>query len=315
MQEHPGLFDLNIANRPCDLHITAIEVAPESAVRWAAKWDHYAIESTQPPKLTEFHYYPRLPRELKMEIWKIFFESRGQSAHRFRLTAATESGDRLQMEPDKIQSEDASDWREILALARVDHFSFDWLMQLRRRGLVVYKDTSFRRRKMVEENGVEALIDPERDLVTFRFNYGPSLASLRVLDLQLNQVVFQGIKYVGLELASDRDYYPIPRQHIHGYTRGGLVARKCNPFPCPHAQEFKRIICPSGVVDFLRFFKDLKVVYFIVPISRMPFDRANKLKVERPYLRPEGSVLSPFRLRLFTQLESKQHPPPHRKDT
>ncbi|KAI0458265.1 hypothetical protein F5B21DRAFT_500527 [Xylaria acuta] len=206
---------------------------------------------------TKFLFYPRLPPELKIMIWEYVFEEWSSGAHRFRLTIAPEYPTKLVMRPDKDQKDDASAWRERLALAKTDGWSEDVFNTLQRKAKernqlkLLHKDTSYSRRRRVEENGVAANIYPETDLVTFRFNYGATQASLAILRSVENQEVFAGITQVGIE--------------VDFLQKGYKSTKKYKPFwfMCNHGAHNSPGTCLDGVVKFLRWFKDLKVVYLI----------------------------------------------------
>ncbi|KAI1757522.1 hypothetical protein F4782DRAFT_546652 [Xylaria castorea] len=206
----------------------------------------------------EFLPYPRLPNELKVMIWEYAFAEWSSGAHRFRLLITPQSSTKLTMRPDNDQKDDASAWRERLAFAKIDACSeyvfgrLQYEAKERNQLKLLYKDTSHNRRRRVEENGVAANIHADTDLVTFRFNYGATQASLALLNHVENREVFAGITQVGIE--------------VEFLQRGWNSTPKYKPFrfQCTHCQLFHPPEHgPKGVVNFLSWFKDLKVVYII----------------------------------------------------
>ncbi|KAI1734641.1 hypothetical protein F4680DRAFT_453799 [Xylaria scruposa] len=207
---------------------------------------------------TEFLFYPRLPNELKVMIWEYAFAEWSSGAHRFRLFINPQSPTKLVMRPDNDQKDDASAWRERLALAKIDSCSKYVFIKLQRKAKqrnqlkLLYKDTSYSRRRRVEENGVAANICADTDLVTFRFNYGVTEASLALLSHVENKEVFTGITQVGIE--------------VDFLLKGCVRNSKYKPFRfhCRHPYgHHPPGACQTGVVNFLRWFKDLKTVYLI----------------------------------------------------
>ncbi|KAI0554869.1 hypothetical protein F4679DRAFT_240292 [Xylaria curta] len=206
---------------------------------------------------TEFLFYPRLPNELKVMVWEYAFVEWSSGAHRFRLLINPQSPTKLVMRPDNDQKDDASAWRERLTLAKIDSCSEYVFSKLQREAKqrnqlkLLYKDTSYRRRRRVEENGVAANICADTDLVTFRFNYGTTQASLALLSHVENREIFAGITQVGIEL----DFF----------WNGYMKTPKYKPFgfQCAHLGFHLPGTCPVGAVNFLRWFKDLKTIYII----------------------------------------------------
>ncbi|KAI0437851.1 hypothetical protein F4803DRAFT_555630 [Xylaria telfairii] len=211
----------------------------------------------------QFHFYPRLPNELKCKIWEQVFEEWSSGAHRFQLLNDPKSDTKLVMRPSNDQKDDVSAWRERLALSKIDACSC-YVFHSRQRDAskrkrlrILYKDTAYSRRIRVEENGVVAMIDTETDLVTFKFSYGTTQASLALLYSTIeNKDIFAGITQVGIEMEL--------------LTKGhSKQDKKHRPFGFPCYCRFFRILgdCHCGAVDFLRWFDDLKVVYIIFTLK------------------------------------------------
>lgn len=193
--------------------------------------------------------YRDLPAELKLMIWTLVFSQWSPGAHRFRLTQDPETKARLVMKPDNIQKRDASAWRERRALMCIDRYALDCFRKIQRGTITLYKDTLHRHRVLVEENGAVAMVDAAADLVTFRFNYGVSAASLALLNPVANKRVFAGIEKIGVE--------------IEFFTKGFSLTKKYKPF-----QYHRHDIYPSltgAIVDFMDNFRDLKTFYIICP--------------------------------------------------
>ncbi|KAI0194307.1 hypothetical protein EV127DRAFT_478294 [Xylaria flabelliformis] len=238
---------------------------------------------------TEFLFYPRLPTELKVMIWEYAFAEWYSGAHRFRLLINPRSPTKLVLRPDNDQKDDASAWRERLTLAKIDSCSeyvFNKLQHeaTRRNQLkLLYKDTSYSRRRRVEENGVAANICADTDLVTFRFNYGATEASLALLNRVENKEVFSGITRVGIE--------------VEFFREGHMSkSKKYKPFgfQCSGGQHDTHPpgACVFEIINFLAWFKDLKVVYIIfalkhdgqLPSSNLLSDRASGKGVKQSTL-------------------------------
>lgn len=140
-------------------------------------------------------------------IWEQVYEEWSSGAHRFQLLHDPKSDTKLVMRPDNDQKDDASAWRERLALSKIDpcscyvfhHRQRD--TRKRKRLRILYKDTAYSRRVRVEENGVIASIDTETDLVAFRFKYGATQVSLVLLQSAVeNKDIFAGITQVGIDM-------------------------------------------------------------------------------------------------------------------
>ncbi|KAI3339584.1 hypothetical protein F4824DRAFT_455886 [Ustulina deusta] len=205
---------------------------------------------------TEFHYYPQLPAEVKLRIWKYVFEFWSLGAHRFRLRVDPANPARLILQPTGDQKEDASAWRERHAFARVDEHSFDHFRKLRSHAATLYRDTKKRRRVKVEENGICALVDLETDLILFRFNYGTSQSSLSLLSVRETSGVFTGITRIAVE--------------TEFMFRGFKGTQKFLPFTCIclDLDTQPKSYCVVQMVRFLRFFKNLKEFYIVYPITK-----------------------------------------------
>ncbi|KAJ2991149.1 hypothetical protein NUW58_g2629 [Xylaria curta] len=230
--------------------------------------------------LTEFHFYPRLPVELKLMVWVYVFEALPPGAHRFRLLPDPNNEHKLIVRPDKDQKEDASAWRQRRALARTDKYALDGLLRFERRATLLYTDTAHRRTVRKEENGITAMIDGGIDLVTFRFNYGTSRVSLTLLQPSQNAETFAGITQIGVELSF--------------FGVGSVPSYKFRPFayPCTHNNVCGAFFCCEGMIRFIRFFKDLKMFYLIVPLTLQNLNGGpNSLygRPLRPHLRASAS--------------------------
>ncbi|RYC65902.1 hypothetical protein CHU98_g347 [Xylaria longipes] len=209
---------------------------------------------------TEFIHYPRLPNELKAMVWEYAFAEWSSGAHRFQLVICRESRTKLVMRPDKVQKDDASAWRERLALAKTDYCSADVFRRIqckaegRNQLKLLCKDRSYIRRRWVED-GFAAKIHLETDLVTFRFNYGLSDASLALLSPVDNKDLFTGITQVGIEVDLIKT----------GYFKRN---QKTRPFRCLCRHPAHHYYhCHIEVAKFLQYFKDLKVVYIIFTLT------------------------------------------------
>ncbi|KAI0487162.1 hypothetical protein F4859DRAFT_510945 [Xylaria cf. heliscus] len=173
-----------------------------------------------------------------------------------------ESLTKLDMRPDDDQGQDASAWRERLALSKMDECSnhvfkmYQHKAEERGQLKLLYKDTARKRRVRVAENGVAATIIADTDLVTFRFNYGITQTSMIMLERGLqNKNIFAGISKVGIEIELLRDGY----KHTPRF--------KPFWFPCHHGNAHPPGACWNGVVKFLRWFENLEVVYIIIQIT------------------------------------------------
>ncbi|KAI3318944.1 hypothetical protein HD806DRAFT_548791 [Xylariaceae sp. AK1471] len=217
-----------------------------------------------------FHPYPRLPAEIKLMIWECAWEDLYPGAHSFRLTVNSKYPTKLILGPDKFQKDDASAWRERRNLAWIDRYSFHIQLKFERNAVTVYKNTTNNHTVKVEENGAVAMVHAKDDLVTFRFNYGTSLASLTLLTVDANVGTFAGITQIAIE----RDLLIL----------GCKGPRKYLPFRCPCDRDiFRRHgeqACKRGIINFLQFFKDLKVLYLIYPLTRSYINRYFKVPTE-----------------------------------
>ncbi|KAI0856728.1 hypothetical protein F4860DRAFT_528888 [Xylaria cubensis] len=255
---------------------------------------------------TQFLFYPRLPTELKVMIWEYAFAEWSSGAHRFRLLINPRSPTKLVLRPDNDQKDDASAWRERLTLAKIDSCSeyvFNKLQHeaTRRNQLkLLYKDTSYSRRRRVEENGVAANICADTDLVTFRFNYGATEASLALLSRVENKEVFSGITRVGIEvdffreghMSKSKKYKPFGFQCSGGY--GGY--HDAHP---PGA-------CVFEIINFLSWFKDLKVVYIIFALKhdgQLPPTNLSDRAAVPARLRASGQRVNQSTLNMFQALQ------------
>ncbi|TRX92503.1 hypothetical protein FHL15_006670 [Xylaria flabelliformis] len=253
---------------------------------------------------TEFLFYPRLPTELKIMVWKYAFAKWSSGAHRFRLLVNPQFPTSLVLRPDNDQKEDASAWRERLSLAKIDSCSeyvFNKLQHeatQRNQLKLLYKDTSYSRRRRVEENGVAANICADTDLVTFRFNYGATEASLAILSRVENKKVFSGITQVGIEVE---------------LFRKGYISKKYKPFKfrCrDHYNYHPPRACPYEIVNFLTWFEDLEVVYIIFALKYEAQHASSNLLSDRaavqPHLRASGTRVNQHTLETFQALQGKR---------
>ncbi|KAI0102524.1 hypothetical protein GGR51DRAFT_573998 [Nemania sp. FL0031] len=231
-----------------------------------------------------FPQYRRLPPELRLMIWDIYFEMFWtMGAHRFELVHDNDRT-RLRVQPNNYQNNDESFWRHRLALCRVDKFSFDCLLRFERRNTIVYKE--LKRRRAKKENGIRATVGKD-DLTTFWFHYGATQASLALLSLNANRDVFAGIRYIGVE----NEF----RQ------QGWLKSPRFRPFACAcFGNVHNGGPCISGFVNFIQYFKDIRVFFFIVNVTfdSIPFNAQSTLPVLR-LRRPEGPIKSEWKADIF----------------
>ncbi|KAF2964316.1 hypothetical protein GQX73_g9261 [Xylaria multiplex] len=210
-----------------------------------------AVENTgepvpSPTAATVFHFYSRLPPELKLKVWTAFYEDPLPGAHRFRLSILSSNYTRLAVRPDDDQKRDASAWRERRAIARVDKYAFDALLKLKRSATILYKDIAHNHPIRVWENGMTAMVNGKTDLLTFRCYYGYTKASVAWLSVRAHSELFANITQIAVD------------ENNLGGGNG-----KNRPFEClclaRHAATRK--FCLRTLCEFIRFFKDLKVFY------------------------------------------------------
>ncbi|KAI8627110.1 hypothetical protein F5Y19DRAFT_487039 [Xylariaceae sp. FL1651] len=203
--------------------------------------------------LKEFHCYPRLPPELKLKIWQFAYDEYKPGAHMFKLTLDSKNPTRLIVKPDEDQRADRSAWRERLKVSKVCELADAVRLLADRKNVSLFKDTTSRRTVYKEENGVEAMVNGENDLVVFKHRYGDSRAEVELLCPIENSQTFAGITRLGIDI----DWF-----------RGGkyLSSRNCfgkyNPFPCQCGRHC-RVCCTEAIVRFARFFKNLDTFYLL----------------------------------------------------
>ncbi|RWA04630.1 hypothetical protein EKO27_g10473, partial [Xylaria grammica] len=196
-----------------------------------------AIEQADEPvasvkALSEFRFYPRLPAELKLEIWVEVFKHWSSGVHCFTLTIDPDDRTRLTIQPSGYREDDSSAWRERYALARIDKYSFDGLLRFERRATTLYHDTLHRHTVRVEENGLSAVVDGKTDLITFRYQYGATRASLSFLDFSAHWDIFENITRIGV------DY--------HYYVYGPKKRCKQKPFAYVYRKSHNRKVLGSS---------------------------------------------------------------------
>ncbi|KAI1292965.1 hypothetical protein F5Y03DRAFT_400201 [Xylaria venustula] len=244
-EQHVSL--LNYAETEPSLNIIATKTSPDDPAIFQSMM-------ASPQKLTEFHYYQKLPAELKLMIWAFHFKHWQSGAHRFRLTLHDTRQNRLALKPDLDQWTDVSAWRERNATARVDKYSFDaFHMELEKLPSVLsFCQLPPPGKRSKKNYGTRALVNDATDLVTFRFNYGTTRGGLNYLNLAANRGVFAGITRIGIEYSF----------FLQGWVRNSVYM----PFQCI-CQVRTPNYCPKCIVRFLRFFKDLKTFYLVFPIK------------------------------------------------
>ncbi|KAJ8110438.1 hypothetical protein ONZ43_g5870 [Nemania bipapillata] len=216
--------------------------------------DAQAVQGSQVIK-DEFHFYPRLPAEIKLMIWEFAQEELWtMGAHCFRLRLNPEDPTRLVVEPHKYNKEDASAWRERHAIARVDKYSFDRMLKFERLAPIICQDTWKKRGAQVDENRSLARASND-DLTTFWFNYGVSRASLCLISTTTNENAFAGITQIGIEIGH--------------WDKGYQRVSKFRPFQCycPNRGAWSTPYCDYSFVRFIELFRDLKSFYVICPIK------------------------------------------------
>ncbi|KAI0418896.1 hypothetical protein F5X98DRAFT_95919 [Xylaria grammica] len=244
--------------------------------------------------LSEFHFYPLLPAEMKLEIWVEVFKHWSSGVHCFTLTIDPDDRTRLTIQPSGYREDDSSAWRERYALARIDKYSFDGLLRFERRATTLYHDTLRRHTVRVEENGLSAVVDGKTDLITFRYQYGATRASLSFLDFSAHWDIFANITRIGV----DYGYFIFgPRKHC-----------KQKPFACmcPNINH-SEVNCKRSWIRFIQAFKNLEVFYLIVPLIRRQIrpdlDPVKSLPLELPRLRPSGHGVTQDGLDVFRRLQ------------
>ncbi|KAI1280162.1 hypothetical protein F5Y07DRAFT_413320 [Xylaria sp. FL0933] len=232
----PGLSNFN--SRDLDMQHSGMEASANNE-------QQPAIEAGPP-----FHPYSRLPPELKLLVWKFYFQYWSPGAHRFELSADPNHNRQLISRPDGSRAKDASAWRERHAFGRIDIHSFDIFLEFERRAMTVYWEYTSKSRRHYNR----ALIDRNTDLVTFRFHYGETRASIAILDASQNAPIFKGVIRVGLEM----DYF----------SQGFKGQRQYLPFGCScQTAEYQWDCRIPQICQFIRYFKDLETLYIIFPIS------------------------------------------------
>lgn len=199
-----------------------------------------------------FHSYPRLPGELKLIIWKYAFAEWSSGAHRLRLFINPIHPTRLAIEPLRKEAEDVSAWRARFRIACVDRWaSKEYRLFLMKRARLLHQDEGFK-----QKYPARPYFNPKEDLVTFRFDYGATMASLVMLDQVETREVFKGITRIGIEA----EYF------LQGFKRN----KSFKPFRCmcTHPRAFRRDVCCQSLCRFLEWFPDLQEVYMIWPISK-----------------------------------------------
>ncbi|KAI0536218.1 hypothetical protein GGR58DRAFT_503441 [Xylaria digitata] len=252
-----------------------------------------AVENNDEPVLstkaaTEFHFYPKLPPELKLKVWAAFFEDLPGGAHCFRLTILSRDPTRLTVRPGADQQKDASAWRERCAIGPVDAYSKDALLKFN--PTILYKDMSPRGDTGAQEDGVTAMVDGKKDLITFRHYYGTTRASVALLSVSAHSELFANINQIAVDVKNVNNFNFGPWSRRTGMSRVSGINR---PFRClcpaqhvpplPPGEHCYRTIC-----QFIRFFKDLKVFYFFVSPTKWtleyPLDPSKSLPRELPRL-------------------------------
>ncbi|TGJ85520.1 hypothetical protein E0Z10_g3267 [Xylaria hypoxylon] len=245
----------------------------------------------------EFYFYQRLPPELKLKIWEKVFEDWSPGAHWFYLIIRPRDPTRLTVVPDKYQKDDVSAWRQRRALSRIDKYSFDGLLKFERTAATLYKETSGRHTVRVEENGIAAMVDGRTDLINFRLRYGFTLASISLLSIKANSGVFANITQIAIE--GEFFFYSNWR------------TRNYQPFvcSCPVPDPTHSQCCPIEFIRFIRFFKDLKVFYLVLPVtqknlrSRLGIPENLRLPRELPRLCHTSNGMSQLGLNVFRRLQ------------
>ncbi|KAI1427758.1 hypothetical protein F5Y12DRAFT_736797 [Xylaria sp. FL1777] len=220
-----------------------------------------AVENnTEPAPSTEakleFPFYPRLPPELKLMVWKYVYAYWSAGVQRVRLSIDPANPSRLVVRPDDNQKKDASTWRERRNLSQIDRYSYDYFLRFERRAKVLYKDSTPRRSARAKEKCARTLVDCDTDVVTFRFNYGETRGSLSLLTIRDNLGVFAGITRIGVD--------------VEFLEQGFKGTRKYKPFECTctylvHEHDSP---CAVAIVRFIQFFENLKTFYVISSIMK-----------------------------------------------
>ncbi|KAJ3560212.1 hypothetical protein NPX13_g9378 [Xylaria arbuscula] len=200
-----------------------------------------------------FPQYQKLPAELKLMVWRYGFKHWFKGAHRFRLFVNPKHPTRLAIEPSHKEVEDMSAWRERVRIACVDRWAYAEFKLITK--MAKYKPLH-RNRGLKQKFPGRPYFDPEEDLVTFKFDYGDTVASLVMLDIEDHRQVFQNIKRIGVE--------------AEFFDKGFKKTKRYMPFRCaceiPHGLDWGSI-CVNSLYNFLESFQNLEEFYIIYPIK------------------------------------------------
>lgn len=222
-------------------------------VPWPAYSNNYlqASDSNTIMEAQTFHFYPKLPREIKLLIWELAVEEE-PGVHTFRLYQSPCDMTKLVL-AQQTPKRDHSAWRDrkfthASSVTAVDAWHFLTLLRHELQYTKVYKPIPGKRRPRVLDRDINsaALIHKEHDVVMFNFNYGNTDANLAFLEYHQNVAVFAGITRVGISAS----------------TLAGMGSLN-RPFRCQCIMRHACHVCPQSVVLFLRYFQDLKVVYVV----------------------------------------------------
>ncbi len=229
--------------------------------------------------------YPRLPDELKLEIWRHAIPS--PAAHRFKLIVPSvfaNGGVVMSIEPiNPSADKDPSVWRDAWNCSAVDNIAREvvgplenrvLLWQFGRRGsrrnvedaVINVEDTprnvenaaSREAESLRPRHGCKATIDGSRDLVLFRLA-GEDLDPWLLARAE-NRRLMRGIARVAIEW-----------KNPSGPWRGWNVP----PFNCTCngvLSHSSQVYCHSSLAKFLSLFQDMETFYIILRISRKQID-------------------------------------------
>ncbi|KAL7619696.1 hypothetical protein AAE478_010238 [Parahypoxylon ruwenzoriense] len=207
-------------------------------------------------------FYPRLPNELKLEIWKEAMLSPG--VHHFNLEVTLSfdvrpPGTRIPpgsrtpavqsvriMAPGASVRTDPSVWRLRASYAGVDELAMEALRDLEAKGSPKIINLQTPR----NQSGRIAVVDGVGDLVCFTIKgdiYNPALVPL-VAKFRL-----AGLKRVALEYK----------------VQGRSPFSRVTPFTCFCMRERHNdgLFCTNILRDFFQWFKDMETFYFIVRLN------------------------------------------------
>ncbi|KAI0390495.1 hypothetical protein F5Y17DRAFT_471633 [Xylariaceae sp. FL0594] len=176
---------------------------------------------------TEFHFYTKLPPELKLMIWEQAFRDLRDrpGVHRFTLSVL-KNRDEIGLVPSRGPADDPSSWRHTPDLASVDEFSRHVFS---RKTLIIRKNAHYDSRRARKNNGA-GYKTHKGDLFYLNLNFGASMVEF----IRLNGNV-----------------------SAHMTRFSGITRIALNTFHIARGYNF---------CAFLDWFVDLKAVYFITPV-------------------------------------------------